>query len=193
MPPSSSTPAGLEQPLTLGQQHRQAFDLLLDYDWRARQAGAGQKLQDLQATWFGLQVTIGKTPLLLPQQQLAEVLSPPALTPLPGTPAWLFGLANHYGQLLPVVDLFGFIYNRSWGDLSQRRVIITDSEPRVGLVVSELGNSVRTAPPTSISTSLEIDASLARWVSGQVDLLGQTVAVLDLSPLIEAITHWKRD
>lgn len=193
MPPTSSTSAGLEQPLTLGQQHRQAFDLLLDYDWRARQAGAGQKLQDLQATWFGLQVTIGKTPVLLPQQQLAEVLSPPALTPLPGTPPWLLGLANHYGQLLPVVDLFGFIYNRSWGDPSQRRVIITDSDPRVGFVVSQLGSSVRTAPPTAKDPSLGIDDALSRWVGGQVDVMGTPIATLDLSPLIEAVSHWKRD
>lgn len=193
MPPSSSTPAGPEQPLTLGQQHRQAFDLLLDHDWRARQAGAGQKLNELQATWFGLQVTIGKTPVLLPQQQLAEVLSLPSLTPIPGTPPWLLGLANHYGQLLPVVDLFGFIYNRSWGDPSQRRVIITDSEPRLGLVVSELGSSVRAAPPTAKDPALQIDDALSRWASGQVDVMGKATATLDLSPMIEAIAYWKRD
>lgn len=192
MPTSSSTTSTAEKSLTLGQQHQQAFQLLVDYDWRARQAGAGQKLQELQATWFGLQVKVGQTNVVLPQQQLAEVLSPPDLTPLPGTPPWLLGLANHYGQLLPVVDLFGFIYNRSWGDLSQRRVIITDSDPRIGLIVSDLGNSVRCAPPAAKESDLAIDDTLSRWVSSQVDLMGDKFATIDLTPIVEAVTHWKR-
>ena len=193
MPPSSVTPTTPEQPSTLGEQHQLACALLLDYDQRARQASAGQQQQALEATWFGLQIKVGQTTVVLPQQQLAEVMAPPTITPLPGTPAWLLGLANHYGQLLPVVDLFGFIYNRCWNDMSQRRVIITDSEPRIGLMVNELGSSVRCAPPASLDSATALDAQLSRWVSNQVTLMGKPTPSLDLAPMIEAMTHWQRD
>jgi chemotaxis signal transduction protein len=185
--------APLTRSLTLGENHQQAFELLLDYDSRAQATSSGQQSREMQSTWFGLQVQLGDTPLLLPQQQLAEVLSPPVLTPIPGTPAWILGLANHYGRLLPVIDLYGFIFGRCWPDASSNRVIVTDTEPSVGLVVSKLSHSVRTTPPQAKDDRLEIDAALARWVSGQTQHLETATAVLELTPIIDAVTHWKRN
>lgn len=178
--------------VTLGQQHQHAFELLLDYDARAQIAASGQQARNMQSTWFGLQIHVGKTPLLLPQQQLAEVLSLPALTPIPGTPPWLLGLANHYGQLLPVVDLYRFIFGKNWPDNSHSRVIVTDTEPSIGLAVTELGHSVRTAPPQARNQQLTLPSELQRWVSGQAECFNDVVAVLELAPIIEATTHWKR-
>lgn len=178
---------------SLGEQHQQAFSVLLDYDDRAQAVASGQQTREMQSTWFGLHVHIGHTPILLPQQQLAEVLSPPVLTPIPGTPAWVLGLANHYGQLLPIIDLYGFIYGKSWPDISHSRVIVTDTEPNTGLIVSRLGHSVRTAPPQAKTADLKIDTELQRWVSGQTQHLGDEIAVLELPPLIDAVTHWKRN
>jgi twitching motility protein PilI len=185
--------APLTRNLTLGESHQHAFERLLDYDNRAQIAASGQQSREMQSTWFGLQVNLGSMPLLLPQQQLAEVLSPPVLTPIPGTPAWILGLANHYGRLLPVVDLYGFVFGRSWPDASSNRVIVTDTEPCVGLVVSKLSHSVRTAPPVAKEPSLELDPALNRWVSGQTHHLGTAMAVLELPPIIDAVTHWKRN
>lgn len=186
-------PAPNATQITLGQTHQQAFELLLDYDSRAQAVASGQQAREIQSTWFGLQIHLGKTPLLLPQQQLAEVLSPPVLTPVPGTPAWILGLANHYGQLLPVIDLYGFMFGRSWPDTGSSRVIVTDSDPTVGFIVSRLEHSVRTAPPMAREDDLKLAPELARWVSGQTNVLGSAVGVLELGPIIEAVTHWKRN
>lgn len=186
-------PASPEMHATLGKQHQHAFELLLDYDARAQAVASGQQTREMQSTWFGLQIKLGQTPLLLPQQQLTEVLSPPILTPIPGTPAWILGLANHYGQLLPVVDLYGFFFGRSWPDAVNSRVIVTDSEPSVGLVVTQLEHSVRTTPPVAREAELELDSELNRWISGQTHILGSPIGVLELGPVIEAVTHWKRN
>ena len=178
---------------TLGQMHQQALTRLLDYDARAQKAAQGRSLQDLQATWFGLNVKIGAESVLLPQQQLAEVLSPPALTPIPGTPAWLLGLANHYGRLLPVIDVYGFIHGRAWPSISNSRVIVTDTEPSLGLVVNELGHTTRTNPPVAAAEAhIGHQPALKKWISGQTEALGKTLPVIDLTPLVSAATHWKR-
>ena len=41
---------------------------------------------------------------------VAEVIAPPAVTPLPGTPEWLLGIANLRGDIISVVDL-----QKLWG------------------------------------------------------------------------------
>lgn len=193
MSPSSTSQAPAERPRTLGEQHHHAFDILLDYDRRARQRRADHELQELHATWFGLQIALGDQSLLLPQQQLAEVLSLGSLTVIPGSPAWLLGLSNHYGQLLPIVDLYGFVYGHRWPDASQQRVIVSDSDPRIGFLVTTLGRSVRCAPPVAKQSALNLHPELDRWVSSQACLASQTIGCLDLAPIIEASTHWKRD
>lgn len=38
-------------------------------------------------------------------QSVVEILDTVTITPLPGLPSWTPGLADHRGQLLPVVDL----------------------------------------------------------------------------------------
>ncbi len=38
-------------------------------------------------------------------EQVAEVIHPPTVTPLPNVPEWLFGIANLRGEIISVVDL----------------------------------------------------------------------------------------
>lgn len=180
-------------PLTLGQQHRQAFECLLEYDKRAQACAQQRQNYDQYATWFGLQIKLGEQTLLLPQQQLAEVLPPPKLTTIPGTPAWMLGLTNHHGQLLPVVDLYGFIYERAWPKPSQTRVIVTDNKPQLGFIVTEMGQSIRSLAPTAIEQANQAPTPLSRWASSQAQTNGHTYPVLDLNAITEAATHWKRN
>lgn len=56
--------------------------------------------------WTGVLFRVGGRSLLAPLSQVTEVLAVPAeITPLAGTPAWVLGIANHRGTLLPIFDL----------------------------------------------------------------------------------------
>lgn len=82
-----------------------AFALLCEMDARWREAGqvgvAGA------STWSGLGVQVGPHRLLVPRNDVSEVIARSAMTRIPGGPAWLRGLSNHRGALLPVFDLGG--------------------------------------------------------------------------------------
>lgn len=180
------------KPSTLGDWQQQAFELLLDYEQRAQQQARGRQAQDQQQTWFGLQILLGEQLLLLPQSQLAEVITSPTVTPIPGTPPWMLGLCNHYGQLIPVIDLYGFIYGKRWPLNSQRRVLLSDSEPPLGFLVSELKQTMRCPTPSACTDQLQLDVNLNRWVKQSSQLGSQTLPILELGPIIEAASHWKR-
>lgn len=80
-----------------------AFALLcrLDVRWReASQLGAAGT-----STWSGLGVRVGDHRLVIPRDDVSEVIARDTLTRIPGGRAWMRGLANHRGALLPVFDL----------------------------------------------------------------------------------------
>lgn len=55
--------------------------------------------------WSGLGFRVADLQLVTPLDQVAEVLPPPPVTPVPGTRKWLKGIANVRGTLITIVDL----------------------------------------------------------------------------------------
>jgi twitching motility protein PilI len=55
--------------------------------------------------WSGLGFRVADLQLVTPLDQVAEVLPPPPVTPVPGTRRWLKGIANVRGTLVTIVDL----------------------------------------------------------------------------------------
>lgn len=84
-----------------------AFALLCQMDARWREASqvgvAGA------STWSGLGIQVGPHRLLVPRDDVSEVIARGAMTRIPGGPVWLRGLSNHRGALLPVFDLGGVL------------------------------------------------------------------------------------
>jgi twitching motility protein PilI len=63
--------------------------------------------QEVEAAvlWSGVGFRLADMMLVAPLDHVLEVLPCPAMTPVPGTKAWLKGVANVRGTLLTVVDL----------------------------------------------------------------------------------------
>ena len=55
--------------------------------------------------WTGLGFRLGDRWLVVPREDVREVIMVPALTRVPGARPWLLGLANVRGSLLPVCDV----------------------------------------------------------------------------------------
>ena len=87
-----------------------AFETLLSYEQRslAHVAGLPEQLQ-AAGLWRGIGYRIGQRRLVSDYASVAEILTVPQITPVPGSQPWMLGVANVRSNLLPVVDLKQFL------------------------------------------------------------------------------------
>jgi twitching motility protein PilI len=117
------------------------FELLREIDRRARIAAQGQpEAVASGAEWVGVAFRLGGEAFLIAREETREVLAYPAsVTRVPGARAWIRGLSNVRGQLLPVVDLRSFLgAGATTVSRSSRVLIANHREIPAGLVVDEV-------------------------------------------------------
>jgi twitching motility protein PilI len=117
------------------------FDLLRELDRRARAAAQGQpEAIATGAEWVGVAFRLGGEAFLLAREETREVLAyPTAVTRVPGARAWVRGLSNVRGQLLPIIDLRAFLGAGLTTVTRSTRVLIANHrEIPAGLVVDEV-------------------------------------------------------
>ena len=87
-----------------------AFDMLAEYERRslAHVAGLPEQLQ-AAGLWRGIGYRIGRHRLVSAYEAVAEIITVPQITPVPGAQPWMLGVANVRSNLLPVVDLKQFL------------------------------------------------------------------------------------
>lgn len=136
----------------------------------------------------GVVLRLGGSRFVVDMADVAEVAGLPSVTRLPGAPAWLTGVANWRGRLLPLLDLRSLL-GATPGPLpsSARLVVVAGGmhgELTAGLVAEAVPGvydgalDVLSLPPATLP------AEASRLVSGQVaDRLGP-IAVLDVAALL---------
>jgi len=87
-------------------------------------------------TWIGIGFRLGDLQLVAPLGEVAEILTPPPLSKVPRTKPWVCGIANVRGNLLPIMDLRGYLHDQS-ASLNRRSRILVVNHNGVysGLVV----------------------------------------------------------
>ena len=87
-----------------------AFETLAEYERRslAHVAGLPEQLQ-AAGLWRGIGFRVGGRKLVSGYETVAEILTVPQITPVPGASTWMLGVANVRSNLLPVVDLKQFL------------------------------------------------------------------------------------
>ena len=83
---------------------------------------------------------LGGEAFLMAREETREVMSyPAAVTRVPGARAWVRGLSNVRGQLLPIIDLRAFLGSGNTGVGRTTRVLVAaHREIPAGLVVDEV-------------------------------------------------------
>lgn len=117
------------------------FELLRELERRARVALTGSPGDDASAEeWVGIGLRLGGERFVVARDDVREVLMlPQSLTRVPGARAWIRGLANVRGHLLPIADLRAFLgAGEAGGERSARVLVANDAEFPVGLVVDEV-------------------------------------------------------
>ncbi len=117
-----------------------SFALLKQIETRSQQRAVGlPQKTEVRRTWSGVGFRVGDMHLLVTMADIAEILKYPNITKVPSTLRWVKGLANIRGNLLPIMDLNGFIDN----DLSKIRkssrvIVVQHGELSSGLLVDEV-------------------------------------------------------
>jgi purine-binding chemotaxis protein CheW len=115
---------------------------------------------------------------------VAEVGRLPAVTRVPGAPAWLAGVANWRGRLLPVLDLHTLLGAES-GPMggSARLVVLTADAISAGLIVDAVeGTGALNGAIEEFPAALADEGS--SLLSGQVPAEDGPIAVLDIRAVL---------
>lgn len=89
--------------------------------------------------WPGITMKVAEHDLVVPQNEVQELIQLPAYTRVPGAAPWVLGVANVRGELLPIIGLKSLITGAA-PNISQnsRVVVLNDGEIPAGFVVDRV-------------------------------------------------------
>jgi twitching motility protein PilI len=111
--------------------------LLHQIELRSRQNAQGLPQQEeVKEEWSGIGFRVGDQSLVAPMGHVTEILHFPMLSRVPGAKDWVMGIANVRGNLLPVMDLAGFLDgNETRLNKRSRVLVINHKGVQAGLLV----------------------------------------------------------
>ncbi len=117
------------------------FDLLQAIEQRCLELVQGSTDQGGDGSeWVGVGFKLGNENMLVARDDIREIMMvPDSMSRVPGAKAWVSGLANLRGQLLPIVDLRQYLGAGSTKTSRGARVLVLNSrEFPVGILVDEV-------------------------------------------------------
>jgi twitching motility protein PilI len=148
------------------------FEVLAEYERRSLEHAAGApELVDAPGLWRGIGFRIGDRHFVSSIAEVNEILTPPAVTLVPGAKSWLLGVANVRGNLVPVVDLRDFIGASHGPNTDTTRVLVVRQHGgSVGLMVDEV-HGQRSFSEEQLSKAVgESDEKYVHYVGENVQL-----------------------
>lgn len=120
---------------------------------------------------------------------VAEVVPVPPMTRVPGGPAWLSGVVNWRGRVLPVLDLRPLVgAPLSPMPTSARLVVISQDDVEVGVIADMVPGLLDCDPESLEPLPATVASGIAPLVRGVVDF-GGPVALLDASAVLALRTQ----
>jgi twitching motility protein PilI len=116
------------------------YDLLLDIERRCQANAAGlPSLDRAEDEWVGVGFRIADYKLIAVMSEVKEILYLPVYTSIPGVKSWMVGVANVRGNLLPLMDLKGYVMGEDIAQRINSRVVVIDYKGfNTGLIVEEV-------------------------------------------------------
>ena len=133
----------------------------------------------------GVVVRLGAGRYALPMAAIAEVGRVPGVTRVPGAPAWIAGVSNWRGRILPIIDLRSLL-GVPTADLrdNARVVVVADESVSLGLLV-EAVEGVAVLPVGELEPPpATVGADAADLLAGQWHDERSPVGVLDVATVL---------
>ena len=135
-----------------------------------------------------LLLSLASTDYAVAQSYVTEIERVPAMTRVPGTPAWLSGVTNLRGDILSVIDLRVFAGLDGRSPLMARMLVarLPDDDFLAGLIVDGVDRIVAIPHDAIRPPAAPLDGPLAAYVRGVCAVGERLVAVLDLDRLLRS-------
>ncbi len=143
-----------------------AIEILQDIE--ARSIARTTEVDDQQgfaSLWAGLAFKVAGIRVLAPMDEVSEILIlPNRLTRVPGAKAWVKGIANIRGNLLPIIDLQAFLGGKLIVTNRRSRVLVINREDvTTGLLVGDVQGMRHFSEDQSIA-SARIEGAIGPFV-----------------------------
>lgn len=115
----------------------------------------------------------------VPVEGVLEVAELGHITPVPGADAFVLGVRNLRGQIIPVIDLAALL-GLAAEHAPERLVVAEHGGRRAGLAVQEISDVGPIGEPT--------ETVEARFVRGATFVDGALVGVVDVGAMLDALT-----
>lgn len=153
---------------------------------RGCESGVSRKAE-VTNEWSGIAFRLGNTQMLAPMDDVVEILDFPELSTVPQTHAWVRGIANVRGNLLPVIDLNGYLGSEVARETGKTRVLVVDfNGVYSGLVVDEVLGLKHFIEDELTSEDPGIDEALQPYVQHVFRRGDQVWGVFSLLALVES-------
>ena len=153
---------------------------------RGCETGLARKAE-ISNEWSGIAFRLGDDQLLAPMDDVVEILDYPEISTVPLTQAWVRGIANVRGNLLPIIDLNGYLGNEVPKVTGKTRVLVVDSEGVYsGIVVDEVLGLKHFLEEELTSESPGVDGVLQPYLQHGFRRGGQVWGVFNVGSLVES-------
>ncbi len=162
------------------------IELLFDIESKSLAKQALTVAEQRQANeWRGVGFRVGDIELVTPMSKIVEVLDPLTCTRVPSSKVWFDGIANVRGLLVPVSDLYSFLYGeRREDDRDTRIVVFRLTNSVAGLTVSAV-TGIRSFLEDSQDQNLpDVDDKLRPFIVGCYHRAGEDYPVFDFNRLV---------
>ena len=114
-----------------------------------------------------------------------EVFKPASITRIPNTPAFIVGITNLHGAVLPLIDIRYFLGLQQKEGLAGTKVIVTDvGSDTVGVMVDDVDEALDIEEAAIQPPLATIKGRLAEFTKGQVQLGSEIVILLELKKIL---------
>ncbi|MCP4331288.1 MAG: purine-binding chemotaxis protein CheW [Gammaproteobacteria bacterium] len=144
------------------------YELLKQLDARCRKNSSGLPVASgIIDDWIGIGFAISDTPLLAKMDDISEILPVPETIRVPGVTPWVVGLANIRGNLMPILDMNGYLYGTPSRVRKESRILIINKQGVVaGLLVDEVYGLRRFKPEEHRQEESGDTGSLGNYLGG---------------------------
>ncbi len=162
------------------------FAILQEYDQRCRANAQGLPRGEIvEADWVGIGFSLRGKQLVAKMSDVTEILPPPETIRVPGVQAWVKGLANVRGTLLPILDMEAYLTGAaSRAGKHSRILIINKNNVMAGLLVEEVFGMRRFKPELKTDSNLPQMAELDPYLAGVFSDAQDKWSVFDVEKLV---------
>ncbi len=141
---------------------------------------------EIKSTWDGIAFKLGEFTVLAPMEQVGEILTIASISRIPGAKEWVRGIANVRGNLLPILDLPGFVFGKVSKMTRKSRVLVMEHQGiSAGLMVDEVFGMRHFLEEEFSEDVAPLDKLIQPFLTGSLRQRGEVWGVFDIHQLVD--------